>query len=86
MRMRSKPSDSLLLDADLKVLGLPMGPRRLVLAAIAELGKSDMPTAGSTPRPVFAGSSNPLAVEAISCRKFNELVGIPSLVSRRAFV
>ena len=29
-------------DADLKELGLPMGPRKLVLAAIAELGKSDM--------------------------------------------
>jgi len=38
-------------DADLKALGLPMGPRKLVLAAIAELGKSDMPAAGSTPRP-----------------------------------
>ena len=29
-------------DADLKALGLPMGPRKLVLAAITELGKSDM--------------------------------------------
>ncbi|TDQ07312.1 SAM (Sterile alpha motif) domain-containing protein, partial [Phyllobacterium brassicacearum] len=38
-------------DADLKALGLPMGPRKLVLAAISELGKSDMPAAGSTPRP-----------------------------------
>ncbi len=38
-------------DADLKALGLPMGPRKLVLAAITELGKSDMPAAGSTPRP-----------------------------------
>jgi hypothetical protein len=26
-------------DADLKTLELPMGPRKLVLAAIAELGK-----------------------------------------------
>ena len=31
-----------LLDADLEALGLPMGPRKLVLAAIAELGKSDI--------------------------------------------
>ena len=42
-------------DADLKALGLPMGPRKLVLAAIAELGKPDTrglsPAAGSTPRP-----------------------------------
>ena len=42
-------------DADLKALGLPMGPRKLVLAAIAGLGKPDMrgpdPAAGSTPRP-----------------------------------
>ena len=35
-------------DADLKELGLPMGPRKLVLAAIAELGKSDM----RDPKPV----------------------------------
>ncbi|MRG57813.1 hypothetical protein GF108_19805 [Phyllobacterium sp. SYP-B3895] len=38
-------------DADLKALELPMGPRQLGLAAIPELGKSDMATAGSTPRP-----------------------------------
>ncbi|MEK1925454.1 MAG: adenylate/guanylate cyclase domain-containing protein [Rhizobium giardinii] len=42
-------------DADLKALGLPMGPRKLVLAAITELGKPDMrgpnPAAHSTPRP-----------------------------------
>lgn len=42
-------------DADLKALGLPMGPRKLVLAAIKELGKPDRrspnPNAGSTPRP-----------------------------------
>ena len=42
-------------DADLKALGLPMGPRKLVLAAITELGKPDMrgtnPAAGSTSRP-----------------------------------
>ena len=28
-------------DTDLKALGLPMGPRKLVLAAIAELGGPD---------------------------------------------
>ncbi|UXN64460.1 AAA family ATPase [Phyllobacterium sp. A18/5-2] len=41
-------------DADLEALGLPMGPRKLVLAAIAGLGNADMrdpkPVAGSTPR------------------------------------
>ncbi len=37
-------------DADLKALGLPMGPRKLVLAAIAELGKPDM--RDPNPRPV----------------------------------
>ena len=29
-------------DADLEALGLPMGPRKLVLAAIAKLGKRDI--------------------------------------------
>lgn len=41
-------------DADLEALGLPMGPRKLVLAAIAGLGNADMrdpkPVAGSTLR------------------------------------
>jgi hypothetical protein len=48
-------------DADLKALGLPMGPRKLVLAAIAKLGKRGMadpataavigPIPGSRPSP-----------------------------------
>jgi class 3 adenylate cyclase len=50
-------------DADLKTLGLPMGPRKLVLAAIAELGKhgigdpatatriESIPGSGPPPRP-----------------------------------
>ena len=30
-------------DADLKALGLPMGPRKLLLAAIAKLHPPDLP-------------------------------------------
>ena len=49
-------------DADLKALGLPMGPRKLVLAAIAKLGKPDIrgsdPAAGIEPIP---GSGRGLA-------------------------
>jgi class 3 adenylate cyclase len=36
-----------LTDADLKALGLPMGPRKLVLAAITQLGERDL--RGSSP-------------------------------------
>ncbi|TIN44435.1 MAG: hypothetical protein E5Y32_16630 [Mesorhizobium sp.] len=52
-------------DADLKALGLPMGPRKLVLAAIAELGKRSMedPATAARIEPI-AGSGPPPRPEA----------------------
>jgi hypothetical protein len=67
-------------DADLKTLGLPMGPRKLVLAAIAELGKRDpATTAGIEPIPGSGPSPRPEAERRQLTVMFVDLAGSTAL-------
>ncbi|WP_192257371.1 AAA family ATPase [Mesorhizobium silamurunense] len=73
-------------DADLKALGLPMGPRKLVLAAIAELGKRDIgdpaTAAGIEPIPGSGPPPRPEAERRQLTVMFVDLVGSTALSGR----
>src|SRR5687767_6198022 len=72
-----------LTDADLKELGLPMGPRKLMLAAIANLDNADMRSSDTAVSFELRGSApRPEAERRQLTVMFVDLIGSTALSSR----
>jgi class 3 adenylate cyclase len=73
-------------DTDLEALGLPLGPRKLVLAAITKLGRLDMPdldpAAALEPMPIGGARRSPEAERRQLTVMFVDLVGSTAMSGR----